>query len=189
MKKRRNNSSILKETNSIYRNKLLLITVFAISTFLMLLPLFFKVQFREFASLGLLGVFIISFLGSATILLPAPALLAVGIGASLYNPFFVILVSTVGSALGESTTFLFGHSSKEIIGIKNHKIVFKFLRFLLLKYGIFIIPIFSFIPNPFFDGLGIVAGIIGFPIKKYLILTFIGRLLRNILIVFIGNHL
>lgn len=189
MKKQKNNNikkSQISGLKSTFRNKYLLILVFLISTSLLLLPLIFKVQFEQFKSLGIFGVFLINFISSATILLPAPGFLAVGVGANLYNPILVVAAATLGSTLGEATTFLFGFSSAEIIHIKEHKVLFAFLRFLLTRWGYIIIPIFAFVPNPFFDGLGIVAGLVEYPIKRYLFLTFIGRLARNILIAYIG---
>lgn len=180
--------SAISKKSSI-RNKLLLVLIFLISTGFLLLPIFFKVQFQQFKSLGLFGIFLINFISSATIFLPTPGLLAVGVGANLYNPFLVVLVATLGSTLGESTTFLFGFSSAEILKIKERKVLFAFLQMLLVRFGLIIIPVFAFVPNPFFDGLGIVAGLVKYPIKRYLVLTFIGRLARNIVIAYIGFNI
>lgn len=186
MKKQFKEKKSISSPNTSTRNKIVLVFLFAASTSLILLPLFFKVQFQHFKSLGIFGIFLINFISSATILLPTPGILSVGVGANLYNPLLVVLAATLGSTIGEGTTFLFGFSSAEILKVKERKKLFEFLRYLLTRWGFIIIPIFSFIPNPFFDGLGIVAGLIKYPIKRYLFLTFVGRLARNIVIAYIG---
>lgn len=186
MKKSKSEKDYKIKKNTSLRNTFLFISIFIVSTGFLFLPIFFKVQFQQFKSLGILGIFIINFISSATVFLPSPGAFAVGIGAGIYNPILVVLAATIGSTLGEATTFLFGFSSAEIIKIRERKLIFSFLKFLLTRWGYVIIPIFSFVPNPFFDGLGIVAGLVRFPIKRYLVLTFIGRLARNVLVAYIG---
>jgi membrane protein YqaA with SNARE-associated domain len=57
-------------------------------------------------------------------------------------------------------------------------------KYFLKKYGAIAMFFFAFIPNPIFDGIGIVAGLTGYSPLRFLIITFLGRFLRNLLIVY-----
>lgn len=163
--------------------------LFLFSIGLLISPLFFRDFMKEVESLGLLGIFFINFFSSATLFLPSPGILSVAIGGSLYDPLTVALIASASSTLGEGVGFLFGFSSKKVLPLERHKILFHLLKFTFEKYGTIIIFLFSLIPNPLFDGIGILAGIAGFAGSKFLIYVFAGRLLRNIGIAFIGTLL
>jgi len=166
--------------------KLIPVIIFIASTLFMLLPLFTKDIFAPFRALGLASLFFINFLSSATIFLPTPGIVSVAVGGNLYNPLAVALLAAVGSALGEGVGFLFGYSSKEIFNHKRHHLFFHLTRFIFEKYAKFIIPLVAFIPNPLVDGLGIFAGMAAYPPRKFLLLVFIGRFTRNLLIAYAG---
>ncbi|RJQ26938.1 hypothetical protein C4577_02385 [Candidatus Parcubacteria bacterium] len=176
------------KTKNFTKNKLFYILLFLISASIILLPLFFKIRVQELKTLGFIGLFIINFLGSATVFFPVPSIISVGVWGNIYNPLLVALIGALGSSMGESIGYLFGSSSKEILNLKKHKFVFYFLDFLFKKLGIFIIFLASFIPNPLFDGIGILVGISSFSLKKFIVIVFLGRLLRNILIAYLGAN-
>ena len=96
---------------------LLLILLSAVLFF----PVFYQIRHSEFRSFGLIGVFLLNLLGSATIFFPTPAFLSVGISATKINPLLVALVASAGGALGEGTTFLFGYSSSKALQFREKK--------------------------------------------------------------------
>lgn len=157
-------------------------------TFVLFLPVFFQIRFQNLSSFGLIGVFLINLLGSATVFLPAPGLLSVGISATQSDPLLVAVIGALGASLGEGTTFLFGYTSNKFFNLEKHKFLKKFKTKLFDRWGEIVILAFAFIPNPFFDGIGMIAGISKFPIKKFLILTFIGRLSRYIAIAYASSY-
>lgn len=170
-------------------SKFFLISLFLVSTLFLLLPIFLPLDFKGLTAFGLAGLFLINFFGSATLFLPAPAILSVAIAGATINPLLVALVAAVAGALGESVAYLFGYSSNEVLNLKRHKRVYKYSQIIVHWKGGILIPVFAFFPNPLFDGLGILAGISGFPLKKFLIYVFIGRLFRNIGIAYLGLFL
>lgn len=169
-------------------HKKLFLFLLVLTSILFFLPVFIQLRYQEFESLGLAGVFLINLFGSATIFLPAPAFISVGIQATQTHPLLVALIAASGSAIGESATFLFGFSTSQFFDFKKHKKIFAIANFILNKWGGVFILLFSFIPNPIFDGLGILAGITNFPIRRFLLLTFIGRVFRNLLIAYSVLH-
>lgn len=174
--------------NQRHHRKLYFVSLFGLGIILFL-PIFYQINHQEFRSLGLIGVFFLNLIGSATIFLPTPAFLSVGISATRINPLLVALVAASGGAIGEGTTFLFGYTSAKAFNLGKHKSLKRFKQNIFDKWGGLVILIFAFFPNPLFDGIGMVAGVSKYPIKRFLVLTFLGRLLRYIVIGYVSSYL
>lgn len=170
------------------RKRLLYITLFAASAIFLVFPLLFGLDLSFFKSLGLIGIMVINFFASATLFFPAPGFLAIGFGGKIYEPLLVALVAAFGSAMGELVGFTFGYSSKKISPSEKHilDVVAKIFHH---KHAGILIVLISFIPNPLFDAVGIVAGVSLYPVKKFLFLVFLGRFLRDIIIAYAGRNL
>lgn len=145
-------------------------------------------QLAHFRSLGIVGIFLINLVGSATIFLPAPAIATVVGGGALYPPVLVACAAALGGAIGEMTGFLFGTSGQHLF-VKKQSIAYKVFKNVFLQYGGLIIVIIAFIPNPFFDVIGIGAGALGYSPKRFFIYLFIGRLLRDLLLAYVGSKI
>lgn len=160
--------------------------IFLASTLFIALAFHFQNQLVHFRSLGLLGIFLINFFGNATVFLPAPAIATVVAGGALYPPFSVAVVSSLGASLGDMIGFFLGHSSRALF-IKNHHKWYVISKDLFHKAGDIMIFLFAFIPNPFFDAIGIIAGIFHYsPIRFFLILL-IGRFARGLILAYLGS--
>jgi len=175
-------------TSSNRRRKILASLIFAGTLLFLLLAFIYREHLDEYRSLGLLGVFFVNFVGSATIFLPTPAILSIPIFAAIYPPLLVSLSSAAGSALGETTGYLLGVSSGEIIDLKKHKFLNYLQHVYFKKYGFLTIFFFTLIPNPIFDGIGLVAGVSSYPASRFIAAVFIGRFIRDTLIAF-GTHI
>lgn len=170
-------------------SKVILVLLFIVSTLLLILPFVLKIDLRALTAFGLVGLFLINFFGSATLFLPAPGIFSVAIAGATLNPILVALTASLGAALGETVGYIFGYSSKEVLNLKRHKKIFKYSQIIVHWKGGILIPVFAFIPNPVFDGLGILAGLSDFPLKRFLLFVFIGRMIRNIGIAYLGLFL
>lgn len=127
---------------------------------------------------GYLGVFIVSALSSATILIPAPGW-AVVIGMStILNPIYVGILAGIGSAIGELTGYMVGEGALDIAGRKKYEQYLSLIR----KNDMLAILFFSFLPNPFFDIAGIAAGAAKVSVWRYVLFCAIGRSLRYVLL-------
>src|SRR3989344_2285764 len=73
------------------------------------------------ANMGLLGVFLVSFIGSATVILPAPIFLAIFAAGSVLNPWLVGLVGGLGAAFGALTAYYVGMGGKRLVKKDEHK--------------------------------------------------------------------
>lgn len=166
--------------------KYIYIFMFVLSALLLVSPLVLGFNFGFFRSLGLVGITLINFFSSATLFLPTPGFLAIGLGGKLYNPLLVAFLSALGSSLGEIVGFTFGYSTKKI-STSQQNMLDKIEKLFKHKYAPIFIILLSFIPNPFFDAIGIVAGISLYPLRKFLIYVFIGRFLRDLIIAYAGQ--
>jgi membrane protein YqaA with SNARE-associated domain len=141
-------------------------------------------QARWLANLGYVGIFLLSILANATIILPAPGVAFVfGLGA-VYNPLLVALAAGAGSAVGELSGYLAGFSGN--IVIRNRKYADQFTEW-MKHYGPWTILVLAFIPNPIFDLAGIVAGMLKMPLWKFLLFCMIGKILKMLLFAYAGS--
>ncbi|MBN2085595.1 MAG: VTT domain-containing protein [Anaerolineales bacterium] len=141
-------------------------------------------QAKWLASLGYVGIFVLSILANATIILPAPGVAFVfGMGA-VYNPLLVALAAGAGAAIGELSGYLAGYSGN--IVVKNRARYQKIIPW-MTKYGPWTILVLGFIPNPIFDLAGIVAGMLKMPLWKFLVFCMIGKIIKMLLFAYAGS--
>lgn len=140
---------------------------------------------RDLERYGLLGVFLISLMGNATVILPAPSLAAVFTVGAVLNPVLVGLAAGVGEALGELTGFLAGHGGRAVI---QDQVAFQRLERWVRRYGLLVIFVLSAIPNPFFDLAGIAAGMLRFPLWQFLLSCWAGKTLKTLAFALAGAH-
>lgn len=172
------------------KNKPAFYLVFLLSLILSFSLFIFKDFFRDSKSLGLIGIFIINFVSSASFFVSGPAFLSIIAGGSLYNPVLVAFVSSVAATLGDMVGFLVGFSGRKIILEKlEKKFWFSVLEDYFKKYGGWMLFTFAFIPNPFFDAIGLIAGIFVFSPKRFVIIVTLGRFLRYLILAGIGARM
>lgn len=157
----------------------LLLTVWLVS-------LSFKL--KEFARYGYIGVFIGNLLASATILIPAPGWATTIAAGTILPPHFVALAASLGTAIGESSSYLLGFFGRTAI-LKNKSPVYLKAERWVKKYGIYTVPVLSFFPILPFDIIGIASGALGLPFWKFIIALWIGRLPRAIIESYFGAGL
>lgn len=165
------------------RNYLIL---FFVSLGLIFLSFYFRDELVKLGSFGILGIFLINLVSSITLFLPAPAIATVVAGGFLYNPLIVAIVSALGSAIGDFVGYMLGRSGKEVL-IKKNSFWFNIFRETFHKFGAIFIIFFSFIPNPLFDAVGLIAGLFSYSPVRFFIYVLIGRFLRNLLLAGIGH--
>jgi membrane protein YqaA with SNARE-associated domain len=136
----------------------------------------FHDELARFSRYGYPGVFLVSLLGNATVILPAPSLAVVfGMGGVL-NPLFVGLVAGVGEALGELTGYLAGYGGRAVIEDRE---MYGRLERWMQRHGSATIFVLSAIPNPIFDLAGIAAGVLRFPLQRFLLSCWVGKTIKT----------
>lgn len=135
---------------------------------------------------GYLGIFLIMLLNNATVILPAPGLLAVLAAARSYNPLFVGLAGGLGAALGELTGYLFGYGSLAFMDEGKSKL-YRSVEKWMKRNGFLTIIVLAAIPNPFFDLAGMTAGTMKYPWQKFLLACAIGQVAKATAIAYFGS--
>jgi membrane protein YqaA with SNARE-associated domain len=134
-------------------------------------------------SYGYMGVFFISVLLNATIVLPAGNFLVLAtMGAVLPSATLVGLVGGLGAAIGELTGYAAGYSGQAIISRQR---VYTRLKGWVARWGMLTIFVLSIVPLVF-DLAGIAAGVLRFPLWKFFIACWLGRTILYLVIAWGG---
>ena len=133
-----------------------------------------------------LGAFLISLIGNATVLLPGivlPILSGLGIvlypAAGLVSPVIVGLAGGAGAAIGEIVGYMAGYSGRGIV--ENSKLYQRLVDW-VRRWGVIAIFIFALVPL-FFDLVGLAAGVLRFPLWKFILVCWLGRTLLYVVFV------
>ena len=146
----------------------------AVVLIVMVCAFVFKQQIEQYAMTGYIGVLIACFAATATILLPAPGILVVIQYAQFLNPIIVVSLGAIGKSLGEMIGYLLGYSGNQIANINTEKKFFIWLN----KKPLVAVFLFSLIPLPIFDVIGVCAGISKIHPVKFWIACFLGKLIK-----------
>mgnify|MGYP001145940797 FL=1 len=144
----------------------------------------FREQLAALRGYGYAGVFLIGLLGNATVIFPVPSLAVVFAGGGVLNPLLVGLVSGVGEPLGELTGYLAGYGGRAVI---EDGARFERIKLWMERRGFLTLFVLSAIPNPVFDLAGIAAGMVRFPVGKFLLACWLGKSLKAILVAYLGS--
>jgi uncharacterized membrane protein YdjX (TVP38/TMEM64 family) len=157
---------------------------FLISCVITALVLTFADQLVQLKAYGYAGVFVVSLLGNATVVLPVPSLAVVFAGGSVLNPLLVGLVSGVAEPLGELTGYLAGYGGSAIVEDQSK---YGRLAEFVQRRGFVTILVLSAIPNPLFDLAGIAAGASRYPVAKFLGACWVGKTIKAVAVAYLGS--
>jgi membrane protein YqaA with SNARE-associated domain len=145
----------------------------------------FRDQFAELAAVGYAGIFLVSLLGNATVILPAPSLALVFAMGSALPPLLVGLAAGAGEALGELTGYAAGYAGRAIV--EDQKGYQRMAAWMQVRGGITVF-ILSMIPNPFFDLAGISAGTLRYPVSRFLLFCWLGKTIKTTVVAWAGSQ-
>ena len=140
-------------------------------------------QVQELEGYGYPGIFLVSFLTNATLILPLPGVVIASLMGTVFHPFWVAIAAGSGAALGELSGYLAGFSGQ---GVAEKTPIYNRMDELMRKYGVWAVLILAFIPNPLFDMAGIIAGILRMPLRTFLIWTWLGKVLKMLVFAYGG---
>jgi membrane protein YqaA with SNARE-associated domain len=137
------------------------------------------------AAYGYPGIFLLTLLANATIVLPAPGLALVFTFAGRLNPIGVGIAAAAGATLGELSGYLAGFSGQAII---ENRGLYQRLEGYMTRFGAATIVVLAFLPLPVFDLAGVAAGALKMPVAKFLFWCFVGKLPKMLLIALAGAY-
>ena len=139
---------------------------------------------EKLAVYGYPGIFVLSFLSYATVLLPAPGVAVIFAMGAVFNPVGVALAAGAGAALGEISGYLAGFSGQTVI---ENSSIYNRLAGWMGKNGPLTVFLLSAIPNPFFDLAGVAAGALKMPLGRFLFWAWIGETTKMFIFALAGS--
>jgi membrane protein YqaA with SNARE-associated domain len=136
---------------------------------------------------GYLGIFLISFIGTASIVIPIPYTIIIFSTGSLriLDPILVAISGAAGSALGEFFGYFLGYYGRAIVSEERQKKMNYILR-VFSRYGAVAIFIFALTPLPD-DLLFIPLGIMRYSFLKAFVPCLFGKMLMCFILAY-GGH-
>ncbi len=138
-----------------------------------------------YAELGYIGLFFAVFVSSAAFFVPLPGLAVVLAAATVLDPPWVALVASLASSTGEMSGYLLGR-----FGITNpirsRVKMYSKAEHWMQRYGVFAVWVFAAFPLLVFDVMAVVAGAFRLPAWKFFLATWLGRLPRSFVEVYLG---
>ncbi|MBM3182527.1 MAG: VTT domain-containing protein [Chloroflexi bacterium] len=162
-----------------YLKILALVFVIALSAVIFI----YRDKAPELGIYGYLGVFVISLITSSSIVVPVPGWILIATLGAILNPFLVGVISGIGGTLGEITGYLFGYGGR--IAIENISMYSRMVEW-MKRWGSLTIFVLALIPNPLFDIAGAIAGLLRFPLWKFLLVGAAGRIPKHIFFAYSG---
>ena len=135
--------------------------------------------------LGYIGVFLTSFAGAVSIIVPIPYTLVILTLGMRMNPLLLAIAGGTGSAIGEFSGYVLGYYGRAIINEKLQRKM-NFIMRVFERYGAITIFLFALTPLPD-DLLFIPLGILRYSFVKAFIPCFLGKMLMCSILAYGGQ--
>jgi len=136
---------------------------------------------------GYFGIFLISLLGSLSIIIPIPytvVLLSMSV-TKQFDPLLLAVAAGVGSAIGKTLSYGVGYFGRRFVHEKYGKRLDTLLK-AVDKYGLVLIFLFAYSPLPD-DALFIPLGLMRYSFLKFFAVSVLGKFLMSLTIAYVGN--
>jgi membrane protein YqaA with SNARE-associated domain len=171
------------QASRLWALRLLRILVIGIVLVMSVAIFLYRDAFSELALVGYPGIFLVSLLGNATLVLPAPSLALVFAMGSALPPVFVGLAAGLGSTLGELTGYAAGFGGRAVV---ENWATYERMQAWMQRRGAVTLLVLAIIPNPLFDLAGIAAGTLRYPLWRFLLICWLGKTIKTVLVAWAG---
>ncbi len=172
-------ASPLPKTRTNWIRLLTLLLVIGITVFLLI----FRDRVSHLGVYGYPGIFLLSIIANATIIVPVPGVLLASAMGAVFNPFWVAVAAGSGAAIGELSGYLAGFSGQAVL---ENSPRYEKLSGWMRKYGDVTILVLAAIPNPAFDLAGITAGALKLPVYRFLFWCWLGKIIKMLAFAYAG---
>jgi membrane protein YqaA with SNARE-associated domain len=135
---------------------------------------------------GYFGVFLISFIGSVSIIFPIPYTLVIFALGSTLDPLFIAISGGLGAVLGEFSGYAIGYYGRAVVNEERRRKM-DFMVKVFDKYGPISIFIFALTPLPD-DLLFIPLGVMHYPFWRAFVPALFGKMLMTFILAFSGQQ-
>jgi uncharacterized membrane protein YdjX (TVP38/TMEM64 family) len=138
---------------------------------------------QELEAYGYPGIFLFNALANATLILPVPGVLVTSLMGGVFHPFWVAVAAGSGAAVGELSGYLAGFGGQVVA---ERTPIYDRMERWMQKYGVWTVLVLAFIPNPFFDIGGLIAGALRMPLRNFLAWCWLGKVLKMLMFAYGG---
>jgi membrane protein YqaA with SNARE-associated domain len=142
-------------------------------------------RLAKLTAIGYPGVMILSFLGSAALVLPVPGLISLCGVSVVLNPLLLGILAGSAETLGEVSGYAIGYGGQHVL--QKHRL-YERVQGWMVRRGALVIFVVSIIPNPLFDQVGIAAGGTRYPLPRFLAVVLAGKLLKGVIVAYSCYH-
>lgn len=127
------------------------------------------------SEVGYGAVALSSLVASAGLVIPVPALATACGTATFLSPFLVGLIAGSAESAGELSGYYLGYTGR---GVLARSRIYQRLEHWMHRRGWLLLFVVSLIPNPIFDVVGVAAGALRYPIWGFLLIVWVGKVLK-----------
>lgn len=132
-----------------------------------------------------LGVFIISILAGATVVVPVPSLIVVFTLGSVLAPAIIGALAGIGEASGSLVVYLTGYGGRKPSKAISSRFNARFEDW-IRRRGSLAVFLMSAVFNPLFYPFAVVAGMMRFALVKFFLLCWAGKTVKNMGVAYLG---
>jgi membrane protein YqaA with SNARE-associated domain len=141
----------------------------------------FRKEIEGLKEYAYLGVFVVSILSSATVILPVPGILVFIPLLATLNPALLGIAAGSGGIIGELTGYAAGYTGRNLA--KPGKMYYRVQNW-MQKWGLWTVFLFAVLLP--FDVVGIVAGVLHYPLWKFMLMGWLGKMIKFIALAYAG---
>lgn len=156
----------------------------ALITALAFVFFYFDLDVAELNRYGYIGLFAISLISAASIVLPMPGAAAIAGAGALLDPVLgipvpivVALVASPAEAIGELTAYAAGYGGRPLF---QDRPFYPRIRAWMERRGVMTMFLLSVFPNPFVDVAGVTAGAVRMPVWHFFSGVVPGKIIKNL---------
>ena len=136
------------------------------------------VVLRNYLDLDQVGYGVVALavlVASGGLVVPVPALATACAAATSLNPAFIGLIAGSVGTVGELTGYFLGSTGR---GVINRTGLYLKLESWMGRRGWLVLLVLAVIPNPIFDVAGIAAGALHYPLWRFLVVVWVGKVTK-----------
>ena len=136
----------------------------------------------DLEKVGYLGVVLTVLVATGGLVIPFPSLVTACAASPFLDPPILALVGGTAGTIGELTGYFLGYSGG---GFFAKRRLYLRMESWMRRRGWLVLFVVALIPNPIFDVVGIAAGVLRYPVWRFLVFVWMGKLLKFLALAYI----
>ena len=171
------------------------LSVVSLTFVLAIMVVLYWKNFQEFAGVSYMGMFFISIIGGATVIIPVPSLVVQFTMGAVLNPALVGAVAGLGTGIGGTLVFLFGRGGHRLFantgfsGSTSNRLIVRWTARIMTwarHRGSLAVFFMSAVLNPIFFPMAVAIGTSRFKLWKFFLMCWAGNTVKSMIIAYLG---